>query len=201
MNEASLPDTTGVERAAAVMFTGARQDVRELLTEHLGQVLTPELAASIELAARQPSFNDRLTALQLEAETVPQVDCPVKHHFAPGIYAREMSIPAGTMVVGATHLQENLVIVKQGEILAATPSGVVTVTAGQVMRCMPGTKNAVIAVTDASWMNVFSNPDDETDINVLTTRYVGVSSDKLLGGFDNQQLLNAGAAVFERLTS
>lgn len=189
------------DAAEAAALVRHDHDVRCLLTQHLGQVLTPELAASIELAARQPSFNDRLTALQLEAETVPQVDCPVKHHFAPGIYAREMSIPAGTMVVGATHLQENLVIVKQGEILVATPSGVVTVTAGEVMRCMPGTKNAVIAVTDASWMNVFSNPDDETDIDVLTTRYVGVSSDKLLGGFDNQQLLNAGAAVFERLTS
>lgn len=176
-------------------------DVRTLLTENLGQPLTPELATAIELAARQPSFNDRLTALQREAETAPQVDCPVKHHFAPGIYGREMSIPAGTMVVGATHLHENLVIVKKGEILVATPDGVVQVSAGDVMRCMPGTKNAVIAVTDASWMNVFSNPDDETDIDALAIRYVGLSNDELLGGCDNKQLLTAGAAVFERLTS
>ena len=30
----------------------------------------------------------------------PQVDCPVVHRFGPGIYIREVTIPAGALSIG-----------------------------------------------------------------------------------------------------
>jgi len=169
-----------------------RPTVRDLLTSALGQVLTPEMAAAIELSACRPSFRDRLEALQRGAELVPQVDCPVRNHFAPGVYMREMTIPAGTMVVGAVHKVENLVIVSLGRVLAATPDGPIEVAAGQTLRCMPGTKNAVIALEDSRWSNVYPNPDDVTDEDVLCMRFYGMHADELVGGKRNAQLIRSG---------
>jgi hypothetical protein len=33
----------------------------------------------------------------------PQTDCPVTHHFGPGVYIREVKIPAGSLVLGHKH--------------------------------------------------------------------------------------------------
>lgn len=180
---------------------GGTASVRDLLTAALGQVLTPEMAAAIELSARRPSFRERLEALQRGAELVPQVDCPVRHHFAPGVYMREMTIPAGTMVVGAVHKVENLVIVSLGRVLAATPDGPIEVAAGQTLRCMPGTKNAVIALEDSRWSNVYPNPDDVTDEDVLAGRFVDVRAGELLGGRENRQMLLSGLADTKEISS
>ncbi|MGL4274890.1 MAG: hypothetical protein ACRCTO_21575, partial [Pseudomonas paracarnis] len=43
---------------------------------------------------------EKLESVMLSQE---QVDCPVRHHFAPGIYAREINIPKGTVLIGAVH--------------------------------------------------------------------------------------------------
>jgi len=36
---------------------------------------------------------DQVEAMMLAA---PQIDCPITHHFGPGIYMREAFLPAGT---------------------------------------------------------------------------------------------------------
>ena len=33
--------------------------------------------------------------LEKEMLEMPQADCPVAHHFGPGIYIREVTLPAG----------------------------------------------------------------------------------------------------------
>lgn len=172
------------------------ENLRSLLTESMGKVLTPELAASIELAARSiPNpYVERLERLQSAMEIEPQVDCPIRHHFAPGIYAREINIRQGTAVVGAVHRTRNMISVSKGRLIVASEKGPREVCAGETFICEPGQKNAVLAMEDSRWTNYHHNPDDETDLNVLAKRYTLTSADDLIGGPKNAQLLHAGAA-------
>lgn len=36
-------------------------------------------------------------------ETLPQADTPIKHIFEPGVYVREITIPAGVLFIGRPH--------------------------------------------------------------------------------------------------
>jgi hypothetical protein len=61
----------------------------------------------VELAVLDPA-RAKVEALEDEIAKLPQVDCPVRHYFAPGLYAREMTIPAGVTLTGAVHKTEHL---------------------------------------------------------------------------------------------
>lgn len=143
----------------------------------------PEFA----LAPVRP-MRERVEQLQTQLERLPQVDCPVRHYFAPGLYAREMSIPAGTVVVGAVHKTENLIVVSLGRLQIVTADGTREVQAGDTFICQSGMKNAVVALEDSRWTNFLPNPGNLTDTDALTEVFTESKASELLGGRDNQQL-------------
>ena len=120
---------------------------------------------------------------------LPQVDCPVRHYFAPGLYAREMTIPAGTVVTGAVHKTENLIAVSMGRLRIVTEDGTREVQAGDTLTCKAGMKNAVVALEDSRWTNFMANPTNETDADKLTEVFTESKASELLGGVNNKQLL------------
>lgn len=133
----------------------------------------------------------KVEALEAALQSAPQVDCPVRHHFAPGIYAREMSVPAGTVVTGAVHKTENLIIVSMGRLRVVTDDGTREVVAGDIITCRPGMKNAVVALEDSRLTNILPNPDNLTDTERLTEIFTESRACELLGGPRNTQLAQA----------
>lgn len=128
---------------------------------------------------------ERLEAAMLQE---PQVDCPIRHHFSPGIYAREINIPAGTALIGVEHKTDNLVIVSKGRLRIVTAAGTQELVAGDTFVCKAGAKNAAIALEDTRWTNIFPNPDDERETAKLVERFTFVRESDLLGGSTNLQL-------------
>lgn len=59
--------------------------------------------------------NDALRVIADEWLDSPQPDIPVKHSFAPGVYIRELTIPAGVFVIGNEHLTEHFNFVVSGK--------------------------------------------------------------------------------------
>ena len=133
------------------------------------------------------SLMQKVERLEREADGRPQVDCPITHHFAPGMYARELFIPADTSVTGAIHKTENLVVLASGTARIATEDGYKEVTGPAVMTCKPGAKNAVYAVTDVVWINFHATT--ETDLEKLAEQLTESKASELLGGPENKQLL------------
>ena len=135
-----------------------------------------------------------MSALQNIIDTLSyleQTDCPVANRFAPGLYAREMTIPAGTIVVGAVHRVENMVILSKGVAQLNQGVDAEIIEAPWVGRCYPGTQNIVMAVTECVWTNFYANPDDCQDIDVLIPRYYEADASDLMGGDTNVQLLKS----------
>jgi hypothetical protein len=133
------------------------------------------------------TMRDKVRALEAALNEVEQVDCPVRHYFAPGLYAREITIPKGTVLTGAIHKTQNIAVLSSGRLQLVTDSGTVEISAPHTLTVMPGQKNAALALEDSVWTNFF--PTTETDTEKLVGILTESTADQLLGGKNNAQLL------------
>jgi hypothetical protein len=94
----------------------------------------------------------------------PQVETPTRHYFSPGIYAREMFIPAGTVLTGAVHKTEHLVQFV-GDITVLTNGGMERLTGRHTFVSKPGVKRVGYAHADTWCTGFFAT--EKTDIEEL----------------------------------
>jgi hypothetical protein len=135
-----------------------------------------------------PNVRERVLTVERMLQKAPQVECPVRHYFIPGMYAREITIPAKTIITGAVHKQESIVVLSAGRMRLATEDGELEIRAPFTMTVMPGAKNLAVALEDCVWTNFFAT--DETDLDKLAELLTESKASELLGGRDNVQLLN-----------
>lgn len=139
------------------------------------------------------TMRTKVECLEASMLGLPQVHCPVAHFVAPGLHARRMEIPAGTVVTGAVHKIEHLIVIAKGRLRIVTDEGTCDVAAGDVITCKPGMKNAVTALEDSAWVNVFAT--DETDPEKLVELVTESKAEDLLGHPKNKQLAAQRAAT------
>lgn len=93
---------------------------------------------------------------------------PLTHHFAPGMYLREICIPAGSLVVGKIHKEEHLVVLLAGALRLYTEAGgLQEVVAPCVLRSPPGAKRAALALAETRWVTCHANPTGTQDLEQL----------------------------------
>lgn len=151
----------------------------------------------MEALAEATSLRDKVDRLECALHDLPQVDCPVRHYFAPGMYAREILIPAGVVLVGAVHKMENLAVLSKGRMVLATENGPVEISAPHTLTVKPGDKNSATALEDCVWTNFLPNPTNETDLDQLVEIFTESKASDLIGGATNKQLAANRAAVLE----
>jgi hypothetical protein len=98
------------------------------------------------------------------------VDCPLENHFSEGLYARKLTIPAGTLIVGKVHKRQTLNICARGRIAILTKDGPRTFKAGDVVVSEPGIQKVGYAFEDTDWINVHAT--DETDLDLIEKAFV-----------------------------
>lgn len=98
----------------------------------------------------------------LENSTGPE-HYATRHHFAPGAYAREIALRAGSCVVGKIHRHAHVNVLAYGRCIVATPGRPPEFLEGPyTFVSEPGTKRVVLALTDVVWTTV--HVTDETDL-------------------------------------
>jgi hypothetical protein len=132
-------------------------------------------------------MREKVYALETEIAKLPQVECPVRNYFAPGIYAREMTIPKDVTLTGAVHRTEHLNIVSKGRIIVSTDSGMTLLEAPSTFVSKPGTKRVGHALEETVWTTIHAT--DTTDLDTLVEELTESTNAELLGGPDNKQLL------------
>lgn len=119
---------------------------------------------------------DPVRALEAALLDMPEqqldLDKITSHHFCDGMYARELFIPAGTVVIGKTHATQNFFVLLKGTLTLATPDGPRLITAPYMTTTRPGEKRAGYAHEDCIVMNFHPNADDEKDLALLEARYI-----------------------------
>lgn len=115
-----------------------------------------ELASAAALEA-QHEMVDRLDAA-IRA-TLPcldiQTELPPIHHFAAGLYARSMVVPAGMLLVGMLHTSEHISILSAGSISVWSVGGEVQhFEAPHIFVGQPGARRIGFTHSDVVWTTI-----------------------------------------------
>lgn len=117
-----------------------------------------------------PAVVDRAEAAMLE---LPQADCPVIHHFGPGIYVREVTLPAGVTAIGHAQRTEHLNIMLKGRVLMYREDGSTVELAAPALFVAPPGRKIGDVIEDVVWLNVYAT--SETDVEELERTYLDKS--------------------------
>lgn len=107
----------------------------------------------------------------------PETDCPVRHIFAPGAYAREITLPEGSFVIGKIHRHAHLNFISKGKVRVLTESGPVEMTAPFSFVSEVGTKRIVYAMEETIWTTV--HVTNETDLDKIEDYVIAKTYDDL----------------------
>jgi hypothetical protein len=118
------------------------------------------------LAIREQKLKDKIDGLQALMLQQPQADIPVRNVFSGGVYAREVFIPRGTMLVGKVHMTEHLNICMQGDLTFLTVDGPQRIKAPAMFSSPAGTKKLAYANEDSIWVNVHPDLGVEPEVIV-----------------------------------
>lgn len=120
---------------------------------------------------QQQTYIDVVRNVQQQIqENADLIDVPVVHHFAPGIYMRQMDAEAGTIVVSKMHRTEHMNILLTGSLTVATENGIEFIQAPAVIKSMPGTKRIGYFHENTSWITV--HPTDSTDLDEIEKQVI-----------------------------
>ena len=107
---------------------------------------------------------EQIEKIEAELLKFPQIAIEPAHHFAEGVYAREILIPAGALLTGKIHRTDTLNVVTKGEMSVWTQDGFRRVKAPCTFTSRAGLKRIGIAHTDTQWIAINANPDNCREI-------------------------------------
>lgn len=121
---------------------------------------------------------DEVNAIEAQMQTMPQVGMTVVDHFSPDVYARELHIPAGTVLTGRIHKFANMNMLLKGEISVAVDGKIVRMVAPQTIVSPPGTKRIAYTHTDCIWTTIHGTA--EVDVDVIRDHFTAGSEQEYL---------------------
>ena len=126
-----------------------------------------ECADIVQLATNafeDASIRERILYLEDAMKQSPhQVEIEPTHYFAKGLYAREITVPKGTLLTGKIHKAEHFNIVSKGDISVLTEDGPKRVQAPFFMVSRPGTKRVGYAHEDTVWTTIHACTETEIE--------------------------------------
>jgi hypothetical protein len=125
-------------------------------------------------------------------------DCTLKHYYTPidekygcCAYAREMTIPKGTVIIGKIHRHEHLNFISKGKVVVATEFGEKEYTAPCTFVSEVGLKRAVYALEDTLWTTVhLTEHRGEENLDKMETEVIAPSYNDLglIASFEAKEL-------------
>lgn len=115
------------------------------------------------LDLNKPASALQIDALCATAKEQPQIKCEEKHHFGPNIYIKEVTMPAGSLIIGKHHRFEHLCNMMSGRMIVIDAEGnKKEITAPTTFLAKPGRKIAYIIET-VVFQNIYSTSETDTD--------------------------------------
>lgn len=142
---------------------------------HSNALTTPSGEASLlQLAQEFGRDVERIEQFMLSEQ---QVECPVIHRYGPGVYIRELKIPAGTLAVGHHQNFEHTNIMLKGRVTMLHDDGSTTeLVAPALFIGKPGRKIGYIH-EDMVWLNVYATTEQDVtkleDMFITKSEYFG----------------------------
>jgi hypothetical protein len=97
--------------------------------------------------------------------TLPQAPCPVVHRFGPGVYIREVFIPAGTFSIGHFQKQSHSNFLVKGSVTMLNGDGTTTFLEAPFFYVSTPCRKIGYIHEDMVWQNIYATT--ETNVDVL----------------------------------
>lgn len=117
-----------------------------------------------------------ILVLQDYLSQLPQIDQPLKHYFAPGLYAREITLQKDSITVGKLHKHAHVNTISKGRVIVSTEFGCEELVAPCSFVSQPGTKRAVFAAEETVWTTY--HPTHETDLVKIEEEVIAKNYDE-----------------------
>lgn len=95
----------------------------------------------------------------------------ITHHFSDKIYAKEMRIPADTVILKHTHSFSHLSVLAQGQVAVLRGQEIDIVNAPACIEIKAGLTHGVKAITDCVWFCIHAT--DEKDPSKVDDVLIG----------------------------
>lgn len=127
-------------------------------------ITPPRVIADPTIAPPVRPHSESIKDLINVVDQFPQLEIPVTHHFLPGFYAREITIPAGATAVGHKHKQHHLNIVLSGHAIVTCDGKSQEIRAPFTFESQPGAQKAFQVFEDFRLMTVHANSRNLTNV-------------------------------------
>ena len=105
------------------------------------------------LTGLAPKRSEAVDQIQKVISQLPQYEPETNHYFHGGMYCREVKRCKDALIVGKVHKKEHFYVVASGTVaISQEGEPAKQVTGPAVIKSFPGTKRAVLALTDAVCM-------------------------------------------------
>jgi hypothetical protein len=117
------------------------------------------------------TINDKIDELELAMQEGDAVDCPLIHQFVPGMYIREIFMPAGILVTSMIHNTNHPFFVMEGKVSVYSDNdGEQLIEAPYRGITTPGTRRVLFIHEDTIWVTVHPTdvmPMGDTEEDIL----------------------------------
>jgi len=127
-----------------------------------------ESISSVEVVGEEPINDSRLSKIEsVESQMLqlPQVDVPLTHMFAPGVYAREVVMPSDSFVIGHQHKTEHFNIILTGRATVMMDGVVYEINAPAIIKSNENVRKILYIHEEMRWITI--HPTKETNIDKL----------------------------------
>ena len=125
------------------------------------EIATTELL--VNRAVLVPSRESILALEDAMRKEPDQLTIEPVHYFAPGLYAREITIPKGAILTGKIHLFGHINIISKGDISVLTEEGIKRIKAPATIISKPGIKRVGYAHEETVWTTVHACEETDAD--------------------------------------
>ena len=127
-------------------------------------------------------WKEKLAFLTYKFLQQHQTECPLEHIFEPGVYIRELRIPAGTLFIGRVHRHGHRVDLLAGSVVHITEAGKREICAPFSVTTTGGDQMVFYALTNIVGRSFHPNPSESRDAQALEDdAFESVESLKALG--------------------
>lgn len=140
----------------------------------------------LQIPLKELDVRDKVYIAEAWMKQQPQLDLKVVNYFSHGVYARELHIPAGTMLTGEIHKYENLNILSEGEISVLVNDEIKRIKAPFTVVSPAGTKRIAYAHTNCIWTTIHGT--FETDLNLIENHFIAHNEQEWLEFCGSNQL-------------
>lgn len=115
-------------------------------------------------------LSQKVDSLLQEVKAMPQVECPEENFFGPNVYIKQVTMPAGAVIIGKPHKVEHLCNMISGKMILVDSNGDKKEIVAPATFMAPKGRKVAYIVETVVFQNIFST--DETDLEKLENMFI-----------------------------